>query len=111
MADWLYTLQVKDLLVSGKGEDFDYDAHAVEIAGTIRDRIRELAEKAEQSPAFMKRRQGDDFADELSDLVDRFDEVVDANPEHCRDGAAAMLNDALSELYDVGDEGHRIWIK
>jgi hypothetical protein len=110
LANWLYTLEVKDLLAQDKGDDFDYDAHAVEIAPTIRDRIRALAarvDKAVSEPVL--NRQGALFAEELEDVAQLFDEVADMKPPN--DEPKRALNFALSELYDLGDSRHRIWIK
>ena len=110
MADWLYTLELKELLAQDKGEDFDYAAHAVEIAPEVSKRVRDLMERTNKATATrVLDRQGDLYV-ELDEVADMLDDIAKFKPEDDVDPQVA-LNDCLGMLYDIGDSGHRVWVK
>ncbi len=93
---WRYTLKLKDLLASGEGPDFDYDAHALEIAGKMSERIKAFMGKL--------RMQGDLYCD-LDEIVDMFDDISkDVSAD------ADDFNYDMEQLYDVCDR-HRVWVE
>ena len=101
MAKWLYTLNVKDQLSQGD----DFNASAKVASPVIEARIRALM-------AQIERHHDVDDLDPHGTLFYDLDAVADmfmAVP--ASDTPMADMNVALERLYDIGDEGHRVWIK
>lgn len=89
MTNWKHTLKLKELF--SENEDPE----------TVRSVAREAYSRVE---AFRAAYYPDDI--ELEEISDNFHTLgfVDERPE-CR-----HFNAALGELYDWGDDGHRLWV-
>jgi len=106
MADWLFTLEVKQFF-SEDDEGTDFNAAAIENAPKVARSVRSLMKRINK--ASMER-----YADRIGDLYIELDEVADALddiPKLHKEVAQLAFNDALTLLYDVGDSGNRVWVK
>lgn len=107
MADWLYTLVIKDLLSDGS---VDWDKASISAAPEAERRVRALMAKVERD---LERGKNELF---LEGLYEGLDEVADefarvTNKEAWEEESAqAIFNGALEILYNVGDDGHAVWI-
>jgi hypothetical protein len=95
MADWKYTLKVKDLL---DPDAADTNAHAAVIAPQIQARVKALMVVVEAD--------NEDLYCQLDEVSDMLDGVGKTLPRW----ACKELDEALSVLYDTGDE-HRVWVE
>lgn len=103
MANWLYTLKIRDLLADDKLEGSELDAHVAKIAPEIVKRIRVLLVAVSDDD----RPEVDGLWDELDEAKDAFEELSEGDLTD----AKSEFNCAMELLYDIGDDGHRVWIK
>jgi FMN phosphatase YigB (HAD superfamily) len=84
MPKWEKTLEVKDLWEKYENDEIN-----------IEDLSKQVAKRLETLYP------GDDRWMDIQDFIDRFECVEDVEE----------FDDILDELYDWGDNGHRLWIK
>lgn len=92
MPRWEHKLSVKELF---EPDAEDHDEVARRIGPLVAERVRALAKKVEAKDAYL--------SIALEDCADYF---ADCEGE---ERAQSMFNDALNDLYDLGDR-YRIWI-
>lgn len=92
MPQWNHTLKIKELF---EHDAEDHDEVARRIGPIVSGRVRKLAEKIKAEDP--------DLSSDLEESADYFADCED------EEQAQRMFNDALAELYDIGDQ-HRIWI-
>jgi len=100
MPRWDYTIQAKDLLTHSQ-DDEENTKVALDSAPIMVGRIKKLIEK-------LQKHADDNYwiIDDLDRVVWAFEDVKDNN----EGDPLETFNDALAQLYDVGDQ-HRIWVK
>lgn len=106
MADWLYTLEVKQFF-SQDDEGTDFNAAAIENAPKVARSVRSLMARVEKITVPRVLDRIGDLHTELDEVADMLDDV----PKLAKEVAQLAFNDALTLLYDVGDSGHRVWVK
>lgn len=114
MADWLYTLAIKDL--NDRQAD-DFDMAAINVAPEAAKRVRALMEKVQADSRINALARNDGLYEKLDEAADLLDEITLPDSIALWQAGAALqtpqqtYNEALELLYEAGDEGHLVWVQ